>query len=91
MERSTLRDKLKSSGVQAAKVTGQSFYEFLRALITLIVGGTFLLYSYISAAGFVQMAQAGQLINSVLLVVMFLTATGASIVYVAIINGVIFE
>jgi len=91
MEQNALQRKIKSTGVEIAKVTGQSMYEFGRALVTLLVGGLFLFYSYMTGVGFIQTFQAGQFLDAVILAGMFLLATGAAIFYVAVINGIVSE
>jgi cytochrome b subunit of formate dehydrogenase len=89
MQRNAMAAQVRSSGAAIAKATVRSMYEFLRALTTLFVGGLFMFYSYVTAVGTIQSAQAELLVEAVLMFVMFIVATGATVYFIGIINGVI--
>jgi cytochrome b subunit of formate dehydrogenase len=91
MQRNAMVAQVRSSGTTIAKATTRSMYEFLRALTTLLVGGLFMFYSYVTAVGTIQSAQAGLLIEAVLMFVMFIIASGATVYFISIINGAIEE
>lgn len=91
MERSTLQKNAKATGVEVAKITVQSMYEFVRAIVTLVVGGLFMFYTFASGVGVMRSVQSGLFGEAVILAGMFLLASGATVLYVGLINGVVSE
>lgn len=89
MGRNPVKDRVWSSSTAVAKATMESMYEFVRALATLLVGGLFMFYSYITAVGVTQSASSGMVGQTVAMFAMFLLAFGSMVYFVGIINGVI--
>jgi hypothetical protein len=88
MERSTIEARSKEFGKQVATVTGKSVYEFCRSVTTLLVGGLFLFYTWMSGIGILQSVQQGTFVEGAMFTLLFVITAGATIQFVAVINGV---
>ena len=76
-------------GTDIINVVAGSIQEFLRAVVTLFVGGLFLFYAFTTGVGTVMSFQTGEFGESLLLAMMFMLSLSVAILSVSVINGVI--